>query len=325
MQAINGHLDLMSREKPIKDIIAEEGTSKDLKRRLSLSLDARQFASKEMLLPDNDSYKNYADLERPYVVWTVIATPPYSIKPKEWCFYIVGCLSYRGYFVKDEAEHLAKELKEQGMDVSVGGTLAYSTLGYFDDPLVNSMMRYDDASLIGIIFHELAHQKIHVDHDTAYNEAFASAVEQEGLRRWYKQKGTPEQYEQYIQHKERKHEFYSMLKQVRADLDDAFKNKKSDEEKEKAKKAIYKEFKENYEIWAETIAYRGFDKWVNRELNNSHLAMIATYQDLVPTFSQMLESVNGDLEIFYKLVSELGEKDKTERSKLLLAYNTSAK
>lgn len=323
MQAINGHLDLMSREKPIKELLEQEAITTELKRRLSLSLAAREFASKEMLLPDNDSYKNYADLERPYVVWTVVATPPYSTKPKEWCFYIVGCLSYRGYFSKDEADQLAEELKQDGMDVSVGGTLAYSTLGYFDDPLVNTMMRYDDASLIGIIFHELAHQKVHVDHDTAYNEAFATAVEQEGLRRWYQQKGTPGQYEKYIQHKQRRHTFYTMLKNVRNKLNDAFTHSKTDQEKETAKKTIYKDFKREYKIWSEQIDYRGFDNWVDRDLNNSHLAMIATYQDLVPTFSQMLASVDGDLDSFYELVFEVGNKDKLERNKLLLAYNTS--
>ena len=320
MQAISGHIDVVSREKPIKEIIEQQDTDQELKRRLQLSLKAREFASTHLSLPDNDSYKNYADLERQYVVWTVVATPRYSIKPEQWCFYFVGCLSYRGYFSKEDAEALAEELKQQGMDVHVGGTLAYSTLGYFDDPLVSSMLSYDDANLIGVIFHELAHQVVHIDGDTSFNEAFASAVETEGLRRWFEVNGTAEQYEQYLLKKKRQHEFFSQLKELRNQLDLTFQQTIAEQEKEKQKKALYIEFKEHYANWAEQNKYHAYDKWVNRDINNSHLAMIATYYDLVPTFTQMLHSVNGDFKLFFDLVTEVGEKEKPEREKLLLAY-----
>lgn len=319
-QAISGHMDLISKQRPIEDVIEDKTAATELKQKLILSLRARQFATQELHLPDNESYSQYADLERPYVVWNVVATPPYSIKPQEWCYLFVGCLSYRGVFDKTEAEKLAAELRQAGQDVSVFGSAAYSTLGYFDDPLLNTMMRHGDANLIGVIFHELAHQTVYVESDTAFNEAFASTIEQEGLRRWFNKVGNPDEYEKYLQKKQLRHEFYALITRTREALEDAFEISESEEEKQRQKTAIYNDFKQEYKTWSESRGYHAFDNWMQRDLNNSHLALIATYQDLVPTFINMLDSVDGDLKKFYEMVETIGEKDKETRETLLALY-----
>jgi predicted aminopeptidase len=319
-QAISGQLELMSRERPIDEVIKDKSTSDELKVKLELAKKARTFATQQLHLPDNESYTEYADLERPYVVWNVVATPAYSIQPRQWCFLIVGCLSYRGSFDKSDALELATDLKQQGMDTSVFGTAAYSTLGYFDDPLLNTMLRNGDTNMVGVIFHELAHQKVYVDSDTAFNEAFASAVEQEGLRRWFDQMGTPEQYQAYLLKRQYRHEFFSLITRTRSELDRAFKTAVTDVEKRERKQEIYTNFKNSYKKWSNKTNYHAFDKWMQRDLNNSHLALVATYQDLVPAFTNLLASVDGNLDKFYKLVASISEKDKSKRKAMLVMY-----
>ncbi len=321
-QAVSGHLDLVSKERPIDEVLTDTDTTDELKQKLNLARQAREFATIQLSLPDNDSYKTYADLERPYVVWNVIATPAYSIKPKTWCFMIVGCLSYRGYFEKQKALDLASELKNEGLDVQVSGASAYSTLGYFDDPLLNTMMAHNDASLVGIIFHELAHQIIYIDGDTAFNEAFATAVEQEGLHRWFKSQSDLAKYNEYLSHKQSKHDFYQMLKNTRQSLQLAFEQAEDEQQKQSAKQTIYQQLQLDYKQWREQTQFYGYDQWMQRDLNNAHLALVATYQDLVPSFLNLLATVEGDLPTFYKRVAELGDMDKELRDKQLAAYKT---
>lgn len=319
-QAISGHLDVMSREQPIEHLVNDQQTDERLKKSLLLSQRARDFATRELQLPDNDSYTTYADLGRPYVVWNVVATPPYSVKAKQWCFLIVGCLSYRGIFDKQEAYQLARELEQQDMDASVFGGTAYSTLGYFDDPLLNTMLRHGDDMMISTMFHELAHQTVYVENDTAFNEAFATAVEQEGLRRWFVQTGEHEAYLTYLQKKQYRHEFYALIIEARKKLEQAFDTLKTDIEKKKAKTEIFAALKRDYKTWSKARNYFVYDKWMQRELNNSHLALIATYQEKVPAFLNMLASVDGNMQKFYELVKTLGEKDKQTRLSILATY-----
>jgi len=325
-QAVSGHLDLVSKERPIDEVLSDTSTTDELKQKLNLAKAAREFASTQLYLPDNDSYKTYADLERTYVVWNVVATPAYSIKPKTWCFMIVGCLSYRGYFEKQKAIDLAHELKREGLDVQVSGASAYSTLGYFDDPLLNTMMVHSDASLVGIIFHELAHQVIYIDGDTAFNEAFATAVEQEGLRRWFEEQSEgssdSDQYRQYLSKKQTKHQFYEMLKRTRLSLQTVFEQADNDQQKLTAKQKVYAQLQQDYKQFRKQTNFYAYDNWMQRDLNNAHLALIATYQDLVPSFINLLAMVDGDLSAFYKRVEELGNMDKVIRDKQLAAYKT---
>ncbi len=320
LQAIDGHLDVTSREKPIETLLQDDNQDEKLKAQLEVAVQAREFASSQLKLPDNDSYKSYADLERPYVVWSVVATPEFSIQPKQWCFLIVGCLSYRGYFDEQEAKQKANELKTQGFDVSVNGTTAYSTLGYFDDPLLNTMLRRGEASMIGLMFHELAHQLVHVDGDTAFNEAFATIMEQEGLRRWFLAKNETSEFAAYMQREQHRREVFKLLAEVRAELDTMYRQRMSDDEKRKQKHTLFAELRRRYFIWQETSGYHGFDSWMKKDLNNSHLALVATYHDLVPNFQGLLLSVNGDLERFYQRVQEIGEQEPGKRLAIMTSY-----
>ena len=177
VQAARGQLDVMSKREPIDELVATDATPGDLARRLELVLEARQFAVDELHLPDNDSYRSYADLGRDYVVWNVFAAPEFSLEPRTWCFPIAGCVAYRGYFSEEAAASKAAKLSDDGLDVGVGGVPAYSTLGKFDDPVLNTMMRWEDKDLIATLYHELAHQERYIKEDSECKESFSSAVE----------------------------------------------------------------------------------------------------------------------------------------------------
>lgn len=321
-QAISGHLDLLSREKPIEDLLTNTQTDPELKNKLQIALNVRAFASSDIRLPDNDSYKNYADLERPFAVWNVIATPKYSVQANKWCYLIVGCLSYRGYFDEQEAQTLASELQAQGLDVIVSGAAAYSTLGWMDDPLLNTIVRRSESSMIGIIFHELAHQVVYVDGDTDFNEAFATAVEYEGLRRWYAAKNNEDVYQQYRDKKAQQVMIYQKLRETRTQLDKLYQQTLSDQDKEQHKQQIFSELKTWYQHWRKDHSYDGFDGWMQKDLNNAYLALVATYQDMVPDFEAVLASVKGDMQSFFDIVQRMAELDNDGRRAKLLTYRT---
>lgn len=321
-QAISGHFDLLSRKQPIDELLQNENTPSELKQKLRLALQARAFATEQIGLPDNDSYKTYADLQRPFAVWNVIATPPYSIETKKWCFLIVGCLSYRGYFDKAEAQALADQLKSQGMDVIVSGAAAYSTLGWMDDPLLNTIVARSESTMIGIIFHELAHQVVYFDGDSSFNEAFASAVEDEGLRRWYVAQNNQPAYEQYRYRKQQQRIIYQQLQATRQRLAALYKQDVINEEKQRQKVQMFADLKQWYKAWRQTQNYKGFDGWMEKDLNNAHLALIATYQEMVPDFLSALQSVGSDMKKFYQLVEAMGDLDHDERRRQLQQFGT---
>ena len=312
-QAISGHLELKSREQAVSELLADAQLDLTLRNRLLLAQQARQFASQQLGLPDNDSYTMYADLGRPFVVWNVIATPALSIEPKQWCYLFVGCLDYRGFFAKQEAQRYAQELVTEGLDVAVAGATAYSTLGYFDDPLLNTMLRRDEAELVGVIFHELAHQLVYVEGDTAFNEAFASTVEQEGLRRWYAARGDELVFQGYMRDREQRQAIFTMLRNTRSQLDTLYHSGIDNAGKVNAKAAIFGELKLEYREWRIQHEYAGFDNWFAQDLNNAHLALIATYQDLVPEFLTMLGAVDGNLQMFYKEVERFAQLPPAQR------------
>jgi predicted aminopeptidase len=319
-QAISGHLDLLSREKPITDLLDSDQIDADLKTKLRLALSVRDFASHEIQLPENDSYRNYADLERPFAVWNVIAAPKYSVQPHKWCYLIVGCLSYRGYFSPQDAKAMAEEMKAQGMDVIISGAAAYSTLGWMDDPLLNTIVRRDETTMIGVIFHELAHQVVYVDGDTAFNEAFATAVEYESLRRWYASTSNEQAYVLYREKKRQQGEMHAKLRATQQALDAIYKQDIPDTQKEQAKQRTFAELKTWYQAWREHNSYDGFDGWMKGELNNAYLALVATYQEMVPDFEAALVSVNGDMPKFFALVKTLSDLDNEARREKLKSY-----
>ena len=189
VQATRGQIEVLSKRQPIDEVLASPETAEELGRRLRLVQEARQFSIDELYLPDNKSYRSYSDLERDFVVWNVFAAPEFSLEAREWCYPIVGCVSYRGYFSEEAANGEAAKLRRKGFDSAVGGVPAYSTLGNFNDPVLNTMMRWDDVKLVSTLFHELAHQVLYIKDDTAFNESFATAVEEIGIERWLAKNG----------------------------------------------------------------------------------------------------------------------------------------
>ncbi len=316
MDLMAGHSELLEQRKPVAEIIADKKTSKNLRQLLKTSQNIRDFATDELDLPENESYRQYADLKRRYAVWNVIAAEEFSIQPKKWCFLLVGCLSYRGYFSKQVAVDYASGLKKQGYDVYVAGASAYSTLGWFDDPLLNTMMVKSEAQRAGIIFHELAHQVVYIDNDSAFNEAFATTVEEEGIRRWLQKKGKKNNYINYLIDKNRDVQLNQLLQRTRDKLKQCYKKEMNDENKKQEKKQIFSLMKKDYQILKKNWGgYNKYDKWMQQDLNNAHLSLIATYHSLVPKFKTLLKQENNNLKKFYVVVETLGELEKEARNK----------
>jgi predicted aminopeptidase len=319
-QAAQGQLELLSDSRPIDDWIADPGTSSKLRLRLETARQIRRFAVSEMALPDNDSYKNYAALKRKYVLWNVVATPELSLKPLQWCFPVAGCVNYRGYYNKEAAESYARELKDEGNDVEVGGVPAYSTLGWFSDPLISTFINYPDAELARMIFHELAHQIVYAQGDSQFNESFASTVEEVGVERWMDRFGNQAMRDGYARYKSRKHDFLGLLLKYRKALEQNYALvDRSDSQKRAVKARLFEELKDEYQVlkgnWG---GYAGYDRFFEQPLSNAHLASIATYEDFVPAFRALLRR-EGSFPRFYKSVKRLAELDRKERHRVLKA------
>src|SRR5215472_6465627 len=218
VQAATGEYRLLHARVPIPALVADPKTPATLRARLEEVRASREFASRELGLPDNGSYRSYADIGRPFVVWNVVAAPEFSLQPKRWCFPVAGCVAYRGYFQERRARNLALELQARGFDVVVEGVPAYSTLGRFADPVISSMLRYDDDELAATIFHELAHQLIYVKNDSEFNEAFATTVEEVGLTRWLEHQGAVQRIERFRVEQRREAALLALLRPARAQL-----------------------------------------------------------------------------------------------------------
>jgi predicted aminopeptidase len=318
-QAAQGQLELLSDSKPIDDWLADPHTNPGLRHKLESARQIRRFAVRELALPDNSSYKNYAALSRPYVLWNVVATPELSLSPLQWCFPVAGCVNYRGYYDKAAAQEYASQLRADGNDVEVGGVTAYSTLGWFSDPLISTFINYPDAELARMLFHELAHQVVYVGGDSQFNESFASAVEEEGVERWLDKFGSPAIREAYDRYWSRKHDFHGLLLRARKELEQAYKSKIPDADKRAAKTRIFARLKDDYQLLKQNWGgYAGYDKFFAEPLSNAHLASIATYSDFVPAFKALLKR-EKNFPAFYKAVRRIADLDKNERHRVLKA------
>jgi predicted aminopeptidase len=321
-QAVHGQLSILSRRRPISEVLADQKTSPILRQRLKMLQRARNFASSELKLPDNASYRSYADLGRRYVVWNVFAAPELSLKPIEWCFPVAGCVAYRGYFSKDGAERFANTLRQRGDDVQVEGIAAYSTLGWFSDPVLNTMMNYPGYELAALIFHELAHQKLYIKGDTTFDESFAMTVEREGLRRWLIHEHTPKVFRKYIQRKRRQEQFIALVMHTRKRLHALYSGPMTKRQKLAAKRTAFADLKSEYRILKQSWGgYRGYDGWFDRKLNNASLVPIGSYYDYIPAFEQILRDNGGDLTRFYARAAEIGKlppKQRRQHMKALL-------
>ena len=318
VQSINGQFDLVNRARPIDEVLADEQVPEATKEKLRQAVRIRRFASEQLALPDNPSYTEYADLERPYAVWNVFAAPELSLAPRQWCFPIVGCVYYRGYFSESGAQELAMDLAAQGEDVYVGGVPAYSTLGWFDDPLLNTVMHYPEVELAGLIFHELAHQVAYAKGDTTFNESFATAVELEGVRRWLAAGGSAEGADAYREHKRRNREVVALILRYRGLLEEVYKAERADAWKRRRKAEIIAGLKADYQdLVVGWPGYRGYRNWFSKSINNAQLASVAAYFELVGAFEGLLARNNGDLPSFYREVKELAAMDRDSRRRAL--------
>lgn len=321
-QAVGGHLDVMRRAEPVGDAIASGTTPAPTRAKLERAMAIRDYASSALGLPDNGSYRRYADLGRPYVVWNVFAAPELEVRAEESCFPIAGCVTYRGYYSREDAEAAAAALRARGFDVFVGGVPAYSTLGWFDDPLLNTFIGYPDPELARLLFHELAHQVAYVKGDTTFNESFAVAVEEEGVRRWLAARGTPEDERRYRERQAVRAQFVDLVARYRERLAKLYAEPLPEADKRAGKARLFAGMKAEYaELKRGWGGFAGYDAYI-ADANNAFLASIATYNELVPAFRALLAREGGDLPRFYAAVKALADLPGPQREAELAALAT---
>ena len=323
-QAIGGHLELLRKREPIEDVVADPAVDPKLQTTLTRIAAMRRFAVDELGLPSNDSYTSYVALDRPYVVWNVVATEEFSVEPRRWCFPFAGCVAYRGYFDRAKAERFAEKLAEDGLDTHSGGSTAYSTLGYFADPVLSTMVNGGEQYVASLLFHELAHQKLYIKDDSEFSEAFAMVVEEFGTQRWLSQHGTPADLERYRGRRARRAEFAELIAAQQARLARSVSTGGSAEQLRAGKALAFDALRREYEAlkattWAGNTDY---DAWFAQPLNNATLASVATYTRWLPALRAQLEAVG--LDAFYAAAAELEDLDAAEREERLRAWAAKA-
>ncbi len=324
MQAVNGQLELLRKREPIQEVVEDAELDDETRRRLAMVLEVRQFAVDVLHLPDNDSYRTYVDLERDYVVWNVFAAPEFSLEPRTWCFPVVGCVAYRGYFAESAATRHAAKLDAEGYDVYVGGVPAYSTLGRFDDPVLNTMLRWSDADLVATVFHELAHQRLFVKGDTGFNESFATAVGEAGLARWLEAQGREGELDAYEQRGKLRETLTQIVDEVRTELAALYAEQGEPEATREKKAALLDRLVERAEQAAAAAGFRA-PGWVRPPLNNARLLSVALYRGHVDAFRTLLSECSEDFECFYAAAEALGDMAPDERGRRLEALSGGAR
>ncbi|MDQ2779024.1 MAG: aminopeptidase [Pseudomonadota bacterium] len=317
-QAVGGHLSLMHAARPVAAVEADPATPPALRERLLLSQRIRDYAVSELKLPDNNSYRRYADLHRAAAVWNVVAAPELSLTLKTWCFPVMGCVGYRGYFDRAPADRLAAQLKSEGWEVLVYGVPAYSTLGYSEllggDPLLNTFIRWPEGELARLIFHELAHQVAYAPDDTTFNESFAVAVERIGGARWLATRADAAARTEYAAFDGRRQDFRGFTLRWRQRLEALYASPLSESDKRSRKAALMVQMRADYEAlktnrWG---GYAGFDRWFETA-NNAAFGVQAAYNELVPEFERLYAREGSDFERFYAAVKVLADLPKAER------------
>jgi predicted aminopeptidase len=321
-QSVQGHLDLLARARPIDDVTADPLTPAQLRERLALAGRIRDFAVSELGLPDNRSYRRYSDLGRNAAVWNVTAAPELSLKLETWCFAVVGCVGYRGYYAQADAQAEAAALRARGLEVSVYGVPAYSTLGKLEwlggDPLLNTFIQWSEGELARLVFHELAHQVVYAEGDTLFNESFATAVERIGVQRWLAERASEATRQQYAAVDARREDFRSLTRRYRERLQAVYAGDASEDDKRAAKAQVMADLRAEYtrikaERWG---GFAGYDGWFERA-NNASFAVLAAYNELVPNFERLYEREGRDFARFYAAVAGLAALPKDRRQATL--------
>ncbi len=322
-QSLQGHVEIMAARKSVAGLIDNPTTPEPLRTRMEEASAIRQFATDSLGLPDNNSYRSYVDIGRDYVTVAVFAAPEFSLAPMTWCVPVYGCVPYRGYFSQEAAAETAAGLKSRGLDVYVSGIIAYSTLGWSSDPLLSTMLRQDETYLAGLIFHELAHQRVYVSGDSAFNEAFAVAVETTGVKRWLRHSGNLAGLRRYEAENRRIDEFHALVAQARSELARIYSEPGSIERKRTAKAAAIERLRKRYRQMRDGRwgGYRGYDAWFDAPIDNAKLAATTVYSDQVPAFLRLFDLCSGDYPRFYAAVRRIGALQKDQRDDALTAAN----
>ncbi len=316
-QAARGQISLLLARQDIATLLTDNALDAQTRDKLALVLQARDFAQSDLHLSPGDSYRRFVALERPFVLWNVFAAPEFSISPLTWCYPVAGCVSYRGYFSEEGAERYAQTLRQKQLDVYSGPVDAYSTLGWFDDPLTSAVLRRSDQRLIALVFHELAHRQVYLPGDTTFNESFATFVEQEGLRRWSALHPLPDGEATLVREAEIETAFVALIADYRAQFADLYASDLAPADMREQKQALQQALRSDYEKARDAWGYRGYDRWFEGPLNNAQLSTVAAYNDLVPAFARLLEEAEGDLETFYARVSAIAQMPADARERLL--------
>ncbi len=309
-QSVSGHSRLMLKRQPVKRVLKGTELNQDLRAQLQLSQKVLAFAHQELGLPKTKSYRAYVDLGRDFPVWNVVAAQEFSLHAQQWCYLVIGCASYRGYFSKERAERYAQTLQQKGMETYVGGAVAYSTLGWFRDPLLSSMFRYGDHYLIETLIHELAHQKLYWNGWSELNEGFATVVADAGMERWLQQ-NAPQDLAQYQARKRAEADFDNLIAELKKELQNIYNSGQMLQKKRVAKQSKLVKFYDNYRhLRVSKWGGKGwFDQWLMQPVNNARLAAYSTYQSLIPQLKSLLSECGQDFQRFYDTLAELKLKD----------------
>jgi len=337
-QAASGHLELLNRKQDIQELLDSPHTPAELKRKLKLVKSVRKFAIQQLAIPENEGYSGYVELDRPYVTMVVTAAPELELNARKWCYWFIGCQEYRGYFDEEQARTYAEDLRRQELDVSVSQITAYSTLGwlnkswmpdYFSDPVLSTFLRRNDAKLITVLIHEMAHQVVYVSNDTSFNESFAVFVEQEGLRQFLGyaddkailDDDRTELYQWYLKANKDRHLFRHLINSTFEEMEKLFSSELANAEKLRKKKQLFDGLRENYLTHKNEFRVLSYDNWFKQDLNNTHLLGVKRYHSKVDKFERLFNQQGKDWGQFFQAVRELAEASLKERNRRLSLLN----
>ena len=318
-QSIQGQFEIIQKRQNINILLDNKSLSNTQRKRLETVLELRKFSINQLGLPNNNSYLSYVDLDRDYVIWNIFATEEFSLAPVKWCYLIVGCLGYRGYFSKSDAKQHAIKLKEQGYDINLCGVSAYSTLGWFDDPVLNTMLRWNDIQLATVMFHELAHQQLYIKNDTEFNEAYAETVATIGVTKWLEQSPDKNLLLDYLQSQTQEEQFIKLVLKYKTLLTELYHSDTSNTQMRKDKKTLLKQMTDEYTILSSHWKKDLYAQWFATGLNNAKLAAIVTYRQYASSFLGIFNKLDRDLERFYSFIKSLSQCKQMKRKGILIA------
>lgn len=304
-QGVAGQVEILRKSRPNADVIADATTPDALRKRLLLTAELCDFASRDLALPGDSSYGKYADLGRKHVVFVLYAAPEFSLEPKTWRYPVVGEMDYRGYFKEEDAKAYAEKLEAAGYETYLGGTDAYSTLGFFHDPVLNTFADYPEIDFAELIFHELTHRRVFRKGETTFNESLANAVAEEGVRRWLASKGRAADLADYEERLVRRRDFYREIDSTRRDLTELYGSAQSAEEMRKRKRAILAELKSRARALQRRWGGKQLEAWLRLDLTNAHLLPLITYNSEMEIFRKLIKESGGDFEAFFRKVEKM--------------------